>query len=74
MNRIVTNQKILGGKPIIKGTRLSVEFILNLLASGAPEQEILADYPHITVEDIHACLQYAANSLKNDIYIEWECV
>ncbi|OQX74293.1 MAG: antitoxin [Bacteroidetes bacterium 4484_276] len=74
MNRIVTNQKILGGKPIIKGTRLSVEFILNLLASGAPEQEILADYPHIIVEDIHACLQYAANSLKNDIYIEWECV
>ncbi len=72
MNRIVTNQKILGGKPIIKGTRLSVEFILNLLASGVPEQEILADYSHITVEDIHACLQYAANSLKNDIYLELE--
>ncbi len=72
MNRIVTNQKILGGKPIIKDTRLSVEFILNLLASGASKQEIIIDYPHITVEDIHACLLYAANSFKNDIYLELE--
>jgi uncharacterized protein (DUF433 family) len=72
MNRIVTNQKILGGKPIIKGTRLSVEFILKLLASGTSEQEILADYPHIKVEDVHACLQYAANLLSNDIYLELE--
>jgi len=72
MTRIVTIAKILGGKPIIKGTRLSVEFILNLLASGVPEQEILTDYQHITIEDIHACLLYAANSLKNDIYLEME--
>jgi len=72
MNRIVSNPKILGGKPVIKGTRLSVDFILNLLASGASEKEILEDYQHITIEDIYACLAFAANSLKNDIYLELE--
>lgn len=72
MNRIVSNPKILGGKPVIKGTRLSVDFILNLLASGASEKEILEDYQHITIEDIYACLTFAANSLKNDIYLELE--
>lgn len=68
--KIVTNPKILGGKPIIEGTRISVEFILNLLASGQSEQEILNEYNHITSRDIHACLRYAANSLKNEIYYE----
>ena len=72
MNRIVSNPKILGGKPVIKGTRLSVDFILNLLASGCPEKEILEDYQHITIDDIHACLALAANALKNDIYLELE--
>ena len=72
MNSIVSNPKILGGKPVIKGTRLSVDFILNLLASGASEKEILEDYQHITIEDIYACLAFAANSLKNDIYLELE--
>ncbi len=72
MKRIVSNPNILGGKPIIQGTRLSVDFILNLLASGASEKEILNDYQHITLEDIHACLAFAANSLKNDIYLELE--
>jgi uncharacterized protein (DUF433 family) len=72
MNRIVSNPKILGGKPVIRGTRLSVEFILNRLASGASEKEILENYPRITLEDIHACLAFAANSLKNNINIELE--
>ena len=57
--RIVVNPKILGGKPIIKGTRLSVEFILELLASNVSEEEILEDYSHITKADIQACLRYA---------------
>ena len=61
-----------GGKPIIKGTRISVEFILELLASDVTETEILQDYPHLSKEDINACLRYAANSLKNDIYPEPE--
>ena len=57
--RIVVNPKILGGKPIIMGTRLSVEFILELLASNASEDEILEDYSHISKDDIYACLRYA---------------
>ncbi len=72
MSRITANPGILGGKPIIKGTRISVEFILELLASDVTETEILQDYPHLSKEDINACLRYAANSLKNDIYPEPE--
>lgn len=68
----MANPKILGGKPVISGTRITVEFILELLASHVTEEEILQDYPHLTREDISACLRYAANSLKNDIYIELE--
>lgn len=72
MNRITVNPKILGGKPVIKGTRISVEFILELLASDVSESEILQDYPHLSKEDISACLRYAVNSFKNDIYLELE--
>lgn len=72
MDRIIVNPRILGGKPIIKGTRLSVEYILNLLASNVSEEEILDDYPHINHDDIQACLKYAAHSLKNEIYIDFE--
>ena len=70
MERIIVNPKVLGGKPIVQGTRLSVEHIINLLASNISEEEILEDYPHITREDIHACLKYAARSLKNEIYLD----
>lgn len=72
MSRITANPKILGGKPIIKGSRISVEFILELLASDVNEDEIIEDYPHITKDDIHACLRFAADSFKNDIYFELE--
>lgn len=72
MGRITTNREILGGKPIIKGTRISVEFILELLASGVTEEEILQDYPHLKRDDIRACLEYAAHSLKNEIFVELE--
>ena len=72
MADITVNPKILGGKPIIKGTRISVEFILDLLASGVSEQEILEDYSHLTKEGIQACLRYAARSYKNEMYIELE--
>ena len=69
MGRITANKEILGGKPIIKGTRISVEFILELLASGVTEDEILQDYPHLTKDDIHACLEYAAHALK-DVHVK----
>jgi uncharacterized protein (DUF433 family) len=72
MKRITANKEILGGKPIIRGTRISVEFILELLASGVTEGEILLDYPHLTADDIHACLEYAAHALKNEVFLELE--
>lgn len=69
MQKIVVNPRILGGKPIIQGTRISVELILDLLASGATETEILEDYPHLTKTDIQSCLKYAAQAYKNEVYL-----
>lgn len=62
--RIIIDPKILVGKPVIKGTRLAVEFIVDLLAQGWSEGEILRNYPGITREDITACLKYATSLLK----------
>lgn len=62
--RIVIDTNILVGKPTIKGTRLAVEFIIDLLAQGWSSTEILRSYPGITVEDIQACLSYASTVLK----------
>ena len=64
MDRIVIDPQVQHGKPVIKGTRLAVEFIVDLLAQGWPESEVLRNYPGITHEDITACLKYAANILK----------
>ena len=72
MDRITVNPKILGGKPIVRGTRISVEFILELLASGVGEDEIVVDYPHLTQEDIYACLRYAVDSMRKEINITLE--
>ena len=58
--RIVVNPDILVGKPVVKGTRLAVEFIVDLLAQGWSESEILRNYPGLTHEDILACLGYAS--------------
>lgn len=62
--RIIVDPDILVGKPVIKGTRLAVEFIIDLLAQGWSEQEILRNYPGITRQDIQACLAYASETLK----------
>jgi uncharacterized protein (DUF433 family) len=62
--RIIVDPKILVGKPIVKGTRLAVEFVVELLAQGWPESEILRNYPGLTHEDISACLQFATSVLK----------
>jgi len=63
--RIVVDPKIMVGKPVIRGTRLTVDFILNLLAQGATEQEILQEYTGLVEEDIRACFLFATNALKN---------
>lgn len=70
MEKITVNPRILGGKPIIRGTRISVEFILDLLASDVSEAEILEDYPHLTAADIRACLRYAARCHRNEDSLE----
>ena len=57
-DRIVIDEAILTGKPVIKGTRLAVEFIIDLRAHGWSEAEILENYPHIGREDIAACFAY----------------
>jgi uncharacterized protein (DUF433 family) len=58
--RIVIDRDVLANKPVIRGTRLAVEFILDLLAAGQSEQDLLANYPGLTHEDILACLSYAS--------------
>lgn len=61
--RITTDPKVLVGKPVIKGTRISVELIVDLLAEGWTTQQILDSYPNLTAEDIRACLAYASELL-----------
>ena len=60
-DRIVLDPEILAGKPVIRGTRLAVELILDLLAAGQSEQQVLESYPGLTHEDVLACLSYASN-------------
>jgi len=69
LNRIVFNPSILKGKPVIKGTRLSVEFILNLMAHGTTIREIVEEYDGLTEEDIQACLLFATRSIENTSYM-----
>jgi len=65
LERISVNPKVMVGKAVIKGTRLTVEYILNLLAHGSTSEEILQEYVGITQEDIQACLLFATRSLQN---------
>ena len=65
LERIVLNPKIMAGKPIIQGTRLTVDFILNLLAHGASESEILNEYKDLTIEDIQACFLFATKFIES---------
>ena len=69
LERITANPKIMVGKPVIKGTRLTVEYVLNLLAHGATETEILDEYQGLTHEDIQACLLFAAQSLESTLFM-----
>lgn len=65
-DRIVVDPAILTGKPVIKGTRLAVEFVLELLAEGWSHEEIFRNYPGLTDEDLQAALHYAADLLKRE--------
>jgi uncharacterized protein (DUF433 family) len=61
---IVANPQILDGKPSVRGTRLGVEFLLELAASGATQQQILSQYPQLTPDGLAAAFRYAADALK----------
>jgi uncharacterized protein (DUF433 family) len=64
--RIVVNPQILVGKPVIKGTRISVELVIDLLARGYNAEQIVQQYDHLTAEDIQACLAYASDVLSSE--------
>jgi len=65
-DRIEARSDVLTGKPVIKGTRLSVDFIVGLLAQGWNEAQILENYPGVSSEDLRACLSYAADLLASE--------
>jgi len=67
--RISINPKVMTGKPVIQGTRLTVEYILNLMAHGATNQEILSEYAGLTIEDLHACILFVSKSLENTVFM-----
>ena len=64
---ITTDPGILGGKPCVRGTRISVQHILDCLANGATQGDILRAHPQITPDGLAAALQYAAQSMKNEV-------
>jgi len=67
--RIITRPEVLGGKPCIRGTRISVDFLLDLFASGASRDDILKAYPHLKSADIEEAMRFAASSMTNDLYL-----
>ena len=67
LDRIVSNPAILGGKPIVRGTRISVELILEWVASGATRDDILRKHPHLTAADVEQALAYAASAVRNEV-------
>jgi uncharacterized protein (DUF433 family) len=68
LDRIVIDPKIMVGKPVIKGTRLTVQHILGLLAQGMTTEEILQEYKNLTKDDIFACLMFAHNALAETTF------
>lgn len=67
--RITVDPKIMVGKPVIRGTRLTVEYILNLLAHGETIKKILNEYKGLTQEDIQACILFATKSLESTTFM-----
>ncbi len=67
--RITFNPKQCGGRPCIRGMRIRVKDVLDLLAAGVPESEILEDFPYLQPEDIRACLEYAAQEVDHPVLV-----
>ena len=69
LQRIEVNPRIMAGKPIIKGTRLTVQYIVSLLGQGESEEDILREYQGLSVDDIRACLLYASEVLDGTSFM-----
>ncbi len=69
LERVTLNPKVMAGKPLIRGTRLTVEYILNLLGHGATVEGILEEYDGLTPEDIQACLLFATRFLEDTTFM-----
>ena len=70
MRPIVCNPKILGGKPVIEGTRMSVEHILGLIGAGMTAKDIVAEHPVLSEDEVLAAVRYAREALQNDIVLD----
>ena len=66
-DRIVSDPAILGGKPIIKGTRISVEMVMEWIASGASRDDVLKKHSHLSAEDVQQAIGYAAQAVQNEV-------
>jgi len=71
LQRITFDKDVLGGKPVIRGLRISAEMILELLAKGATWQEILEDYPELEPDDLRAALLYAHHLVAGESVLDW---
>jgi uncharacterized protein (DUF433 family) len=69
MDRVVIDPEILVGKPVIRGTRIAVSLIIEMLANGLTEKEILAEYPQLKKEDVKAALLYASKCIEREITV-----
>ena len=69
IKRIAMNPDVMVGNPVIKGSRLTVQFIVGLLAHGATREEILDEYPGISDDDINACLLFACKTVDNNTFL-----
>ena len=65
-DRITIDPDVMQGKPVIRGTRITVDLILRKLAEGATESDILDAYPHLSIEDVRAALTYAADTVSHE--------
>ena len=72
MERIEVNPKKLGGKPVARGTRIPVALIVRLVAEGLTPEEILREYPELTLEDVRAALRYAAELAESEVTVALE--
>lgn len=69
LQRITLNPDVLAGKPVVQGTRLSVQFILNLLAHGETAESIVSEYSYLTQDDIRACLLFANRVMEDNLFV-----